>query len=243
MKTLTLTLVLNFLFIGIYAQEVKTGNTPPIERFKCKKYENFRDYLQKNLRFPEEAFQHPGVLIVSLTLNVQGKIVEVSCINSLSNSIDKQLIKTIFKSSEFWTPISDSISRKENETIYISIVYCLKNTEYKIESENFNFELNEPIILTALVGTEQLSPVGYVMTMELRKRLVNFSQKRQYDEAKDIMLELLRRDPLNTKYYFELIHFQKKLGDQEQLCKYVKFVEKYLVQPIEKEELDGIECK
>lgn len=122
--------------------------------------------------------------------------------------------------------------------IILPIVYCLKNTEYIVRADNLRLELQDEILLTAMMGQEQMSSSNYINTDRLRNLLDEFVIKGKYEKAKDILVELLKRDPLNTEYFTKLIDIESKLGNIDDACKNLKFVKTYLIEQPEKVEVN-----
>lgn len=237
-----------FLFIvcyycNLYSQKLdQNDNYSPLERFNNKDYISFRDYIQRNAFFPPEAFKTTGVLLAGFTLKTDGKIGNVFTLNSLSQKIDKQIISLIESSSGFWEPPLDNSDPTE-DTIIFPIVYCLKNTEYFIQNDNFKLDLQERITLTALVGQEQMSANGYRKSFELKKDYYELLRKGKLTRAKDILYELIRRDPLNTDYYTELVLVDLKLRNHDMACKNLEFIKSYLVKQSNNERITNLKCE
>ena len=252
MKTLTImmkkvAILITLLSISvtiIYSQEsVGNNRKSPLERFNKKDYTSFIDYIQKNAFFPPDAFNNLGVLLTGFTLSSDGKLVNVFNLNSLSPMIDNQILDLIESTNGCWSSLPDSVTLRKNQIVIISIVYCLKDTEYKIHKDNFKLNIENNVELTALVGGEQMSPPNYTRTKSLRNNLEKQISKAKYVKAREILIELLKREPLNSEYYSELSSIENSLGNKEAACNYLKFVNKYLIEQPKQEIVDKIECK
>jgi hypothetical protein len=243
-KIATLLFIMNFSMISIYSQELNgKDNYSQLERFNRKDYNSFREYIAKNAFFPPEAYENTGVLLAGFTLTVDGLIENVFSLNSLSPTIDNQLLDLIESSKGFWKPLPDSVLLRKKAIVIIPIVYCLKNTEYRIQGDNFKLKLEKEIVLTALTNNEQLSATDYKKTIDLETKCENLITKSKYSKAYEIILELLRREPLNTEYYTKLIVIETNLGNNDVACKNLLFVKTYLNQKPDKERLGNLDCK
>jgi hypothetical protein len=231
-------ILLSFL-LTIYSQVYsQKENLSSIERFSYTGYEGFREYLQQKGSFPSDAFYKPGVLIAGMILDVNGKIINVFSLNSISPEIDNTVLDLIESTAGHWQPMSDSLIKK-NEIIIIPIVFCLKNTEQKIDKDNFKLTIQKEVYLTALRGKEQMSAIDYESTSNLLEKYKKLISKSKNQEAVQIIDELLRREPLNVDYYGDLIRLENQLGNKERACQYLKFVKEYFInQPDETTTID-----
>lgn len=236
-RIIKLLLFFNLSLLQIFAQEENPVGFTQLDRFYHKDYNSFREYIQKNSFFPPDAFNNTGVLLAGFILSPEGKIVNVFTLNSLSSFIDNQVLDLFESSSEFWKPLNGEKPNK-NSMIILPIVYCLKNTEYIVRADNLRLELQDEILLTAMMGQEQMSSSNYINTDRLRNLLDEFVIKGKYEKAKDILVELLKRDPLNTEYFTKLIDIESKLGNIDDACKNLKFVKTYLIEQPEKVEVN-----
>jgi hypothetical protein len=236
-------LLIFFILILViaYSQETSTKiSSNPLDRFNNKDYNTFREYIQRNAFFPPEAFNCTGVLLAGFTLSPKGEIKNVFALNSLSSNIDNQILDLIESTAGFWNPLPENEQVNKSSVIIFPIVYCLKNTEYNINANNFKIMLQDKIVLTAMMGSEQMTASGYTTTDKLTKSLNELITKGKYDKANKVIVELLKREPLNTEYYGKLIEIETKLGDSDNACKNFKFVKAYLIQQPDKIDISCI---
>jgi hypothetical protein len=237
-KTVLL-LFLSLILAKVFSQESGDEKSNiQLDRFNHQEYKTFRDFVQRNAFFPPEAFNRTGVLLAGFTLSPNGEIVNVFALNSLSSTIDNQILDLIESSSGFWRPIQEKEQSNKNSMIIIPFVFCLKNTEYDIKVDNLKIKLMDKIVLTSMMGQEQMSASGYIKTDKLKNSLDELILKGKYEKANEIIGELLRRDPLNTAYYSKFIEVEGKLGHIDNACKNLKFVKAYLIQQPEKVEIN-----
>lgn len=202
-----------------------------IDRFKFDGYSDLRAFLSKNGVFQSDAFNTPGVLLAGLILEPNGAIKSVFALNSLSPEIDNSTLNLIESTSGHWLPDS---TKNKNEIIIIPIVYCLKNTEHNLDTENFKLNVVAEIQLTAFQGGSQMSATNYQSTASLLKKFDKYISKSKNTDALTVIQELLRREPLNKDYYGELIFLENQIGNIEIACQNLKFVKAYLnIQPNE----------
>jgi bla regulator protein blaR1 len=73
--------------------------------FEGKGGEGFREYLAKNIVYPEEAKKNSitGKVYVQFTVNTKGEVVDVKVVRSVSPSLDKEAVRVV-ESSPLWEP-------------------------------------------------------------------------------------------------------------------------------------------
>ena len=73
--------------------------------FQGKGGEGFREYLAKNIVYPEDAKKNgiTGKVYVQFTVNTKGEVVDVKVVRSVSTSLDKEAVRVV-ESSPLWEP-------------------------------------------------------------------------------------------------------------------------------------------
>jgi len=73
--------------------------------FKKRGYKDFGEYIQKNLRYPEEAVEKEisGIVIVQFVIDVTGKIKNIEVAKKVNPLLDKEAVRVI-SSSPKWKP-------------------------------------------------------------------------------------------------------------------------------------------
>lgn len=73
--------------------------------FKKRGYKDFEEYIQKNLRYPEEAVEKEisGIVIVQFVIDVTGKIKNIEVAKKVNPLLDKEAVRVI-SSSPKWEP-------------------------------------------------------------------------------------------------------------------------------------------
>ncbi|MEA3318292.1 MAG: TonB family protein [Bacteroidota bacterium] len=74
-------------------------------KFKGKGLDEFKKYIQKNLRYPVSASENgiSGKVYVSFVINEKGKVKDVKIVRSVCASLDKEAMRVV-KESPKWTP-------------------------------------------------------------------------------------------------------------------------------------------
>jgi len=234
-KKFELLLILFLVLTRTFSQEL---NSNELYRFSHGDYSSFREYMQRNVYFPPEAFNRTGVLLAGFILSNKGEIVNVFTLNSLTSAIDNQILDLIESTSGFWKAKPVQEQPNKNSIVIIPIVFCLKNTEFVVNAENIKLRLEDKIEFTVMAGQEQMTASSYTKTKKLLKSVNELIFKGKYEKANEVVNELLRRDPLNTEYYSKLIEIETKLGNIDKACKNLQFVKAYLIQQPKELEID-----
>lgn len=73
--------------------------------FKKRGYKDFEEYIQKNLRYPEEAVEKEisGIVMVQFVIDVTGKIKNIEVAKKVNPLLDKEAVRVI-SSSPKWKP-------------------------------------------------------------------------------------------------------------------------------------------
>lgn len=102
-----------FLAAGMLIAAIATGQnkeltaievTPPA--FKSEAPKSINDFLQKNVEYPAEAYlsKQQGTEVVQFVITPEGKITDITMINSVSKEIDKEIISVLQLTSGSWEP-------------------------------------------------------------------------------------------------------------------------------------------
>mgnify|MGYP006289464525 CR=1 FL=1 len=196
-----------------------------INRYHHANYKSFRQYLQHNLIFPEEAanMEVTGVLMAGLKLDSKGEIVQVFTLNSLYPSIDKH-VRNLFDSSQgHWEAISDTIDSRNLSVVIVPIIYTFGKLDYKIHRENFKLPVAQRVVLK-VYSNGNLGPSRYKEKKTLMRKYHRLFKREKYYKARMIIKELITREPLNMKYYEELVKIEFKLGNNEIACQNYNFI-------------------
>lgn len=226
--------LLNGPLIGLYAQD------SPLSRFNHKEYNSFREYIVKNIEFPSEEINNAGILLSGIVLDEKGNIRQVFTFNSLSPSIDKNVLQLLGATNGFWDPKENSGSKEKNEIIIIPLVFSFSSLEYEIDTANFNLPLQDEFIVT-LSGQPSFTNDYDNTRRIIRSYRKNLSKEKYIDASKDL-ITLIKREPLNVDYYSNLITLYSLMEDAENTCYYLKFVKTYFKTYPEIEMPNKMEC-
>lgn len=80
-------------------------NAEIMPTFQGKGPEAFRDYIAKNIRFPEDAVQNgmSGRVYVQFVVDEKGKVTEVTLLRNVHPAIDKEVMR-VMKNAPKWEP-------------------------------------------------------------------------------------------------------------------------------------------
>jgi TonB family protein len=114
-------------------QELKENKvTPP--SYKGEAPISINEYLQKRIEFPaaELKWGRQGTVVIGFAVTPEGKLKNIEVINSVSNSIDMEVIRVLKSTDGMWTPgiINGEPAAMSNE---ISVVFKLYPEDNFIE--------------------------------------------------------------------------------------------------------------
>ena len=219
MRSSSILLIVLFLSKGIlFSQDFEINL---LERFNDEKYDHFYKYLVDNLDFPEDGFHNQGVLLPGMVLDSGGEIKELFCLNSLHPSIDNHVLDLFELTAGSWNSTNDSL---QSIIFIVPIVFTLGKLEYKVHSENFKIPvIGEITIIASGYGV----PVRYIKTSKLLKQYEKLFSLGNILEANQIMIDLLKREPLNIEYYSKYIKTNQLIGNQEIVDQSKIFIKSY----------------
>lgn len=253
--------------IAFTQSNIDSNEYNPIDRFNSNEYGSFREYIAKNAIFPQDAMDNTGVLLAGIVLEDNGEINNVFTLNSLTPSIDNYILDLFEITSGYWDPKPDSIISKNKDIIIVPIVYILNQTEYKLHVDNFKLKIQEEILVTMIAvarGTNskmrvssyntpdfnindaqvtKVSSNGNKTTKILLKAFEKRFAKKDYETSYQIILELLRREPLNIDYFTKLIRLETLLQNYDNACANLKFIESYFIEIPDHDKISNIGCK
>lgn len=138
-----------------------------------------------------------GYSITGITISPEGKILAISTLNKVDETIEKDIFKALQMTKNKWFKCDTILI---NQTFYIQIIYVFDKQEQLTEFVNINTKYNfiEPMIVTSLSWKSGNFPDTNVqIATKLRKKL----REDDYSEALRCINELIKRNPLNIKLY------------------------------------------
>ena len=240
---LFLFLLLVVIQIACYSQSNDKLKNTASSRFQYKGYKSLQDYIRRNTVFLEEAARNTGVMIAGILVDKNGNVSKVFTFNSLETSVDKSILDLLEKTEGHWKQVEDTIKYNKIDTIIVPIVFRFIGTEYKIDRANCKLIVQKEVEIIKLINGQPVSIINYESTKSLIKKYDNAFAKGNYDEASDILKDLVKREPLNSDFYSKLILVNVRQGRKFGACNYLKYMQNYLVIQPEISVLEGVECK
>jgi hypothetical protein len=204
---------------SLYSQKFKK----PIDyRFKGGEI-GYISFFSKSIHFPETAIKN-GIIansITKITLNPEGKIIEISFINPIDSIIDNEVLRVIDLSKIFWKRC-DSI--KHDQVFYIQIAFSLPGFQpnlCKPKSKEIMKIFPEPILvgipesLPHTLTKENNSKISVKESEELSGELNSTLKNEKFEEALPLLNELIKRDPFNRDLYKVRIMINIRLNRPE----------------------------
>lgn len=174
--------------------------------------DGFNEYIAKNAGYPLKSLNAltVGLSVASLTISPNGHIEDVSILNSIDNSIDREVIRLLMSTGGKWRA-SDSI--KCNQKIILQLAFIINGTKY-----HYSY-LSEPHISepAMIIAYSQNTPVTFKSDDKLQSMMNKHLKKKNYKKCVDCLDELIRRNPYNTKAYQIRIMCNGRLGNASQV--------------------------
>ena len=218
--------LLCFVFINLtgnysYAQEEVIDI-----RYKGTKLELIK-LLTKNLRYPSlsQKYKSSGYSITGITITPEGRISEISTINSIDESIDENIYSALQKTKNNWLKCDTTFT---NQTFYIQIIY---NITTRGKRPVFNapiidkYNFIKPIVLTAEVWKKEYLPET---AEHIATKVGEELKKNEYSEALSNINELIRRNPFKKELYQLRMSINKKLNKKKMILKDVQKVQNFI---------------
>lgn len=218
------TFLLIFVFLNLIghhsiAQE-KVINT----RFKGEEI-GLRNFLGQNLKYPVLSQQDKsiGYSITGITITPEGKIFEISTLNRIDESIEKDIYRVLQMTKNKWLKC-DTIST--NQTFYVQIVYVLGNTPSINNPVKDKHNFIDLVVLTALgLGNDNyLSESDEAIATKLGEAL----EKNKYSKAQSYIDELIRRNPFNKELYQLRMTINRKLNKNDLILKDIQKMQNFI---------------
>jgi hypothetical protein len=223
MRTIYLTIIvfLNLTGSFLFAQQKVIDS-----RYKGQET-RLRKHIADNLRFPSESLENKsiGYSITGITITPEGKISEISTINLIDESIEKDIYRVLRMTKNKWQKC-DTISI--NQTFYIPIVYVitmLGETPVFNNPVNDKYNFIEPIVLTAGVWKNENLPESddFIVT-----KIVEELKKNEYNEAVRYIDESIRRNPFNKELYQLRMTIYRKLNRNDLIAKDIQKLQNFI---------------
>lgn len=218
MKTKTF-LIIGIVLIGSICK-AQNIEQEVLERYNNQQYDHLYKYLANTVIYPREAMDVQGVLLPGIVLDSSGEIMQVFCLNSVHPAVDEHVLKVLKNTDGSWKPL-DEIS--EPIVFIISFVFTRGNLDYTIHKEHFSLPIMGPITVK-LYGADDSKEVRANRLLSTYDR---YSRRGEYDLAKEVIVTLLKREPLNIDYLQKLTEVELRLGNNESSQQVKNFIKKY----------------
>jgi hypothetical protein len=220
MKTFILILLISISLSGnSFPQKAKK----PIDyRFKAGEM-GYVSFFSKSIHFPESDILKGTIAnsITKITLNPEGKIIEVSFINPIDSSIDNEVLRVVESSKMYWEKC-DSI--RHDQVFYIQIAFSLsgfKPNLCKPKSQMIKKLFPEPIVAgipqsllpTLSKWNDSKKPIE--KNEDLAQKLDSNLYNEKFQDALPLLNELIKRDPFNRDLYKTRIMINIRLNHPE----------------------------
>jgi hypothetical protein len=177
-----------------------------------------RKHIADNLRYPSESFENKsiGYSITGITITPEGKISEISTINSIDKSIEKDIYRVLQMTKNKWLKCDTILT---NQTFYIPIVYIITTLgEAPVFNNPVNDKFNfiEPIVLTAGVWESEKLPET---NESIATKIGDAIKKNEYNEVIRYIDEYIRRNPFNKELYQLRMSINGKLNEKDLIIK------------------------
>ncbi|MEL7123160.1 MAG: hypothetical protein AAFO07_27170 [Bacteroidota bacterium] len=179
MKNLLLLFSFLFISVGVFAQKDNQLNAVLDDAYKAG-HKGFLTKFYKTIKYPLAARDNcsMGLSIIEATVDVDGQITDIKKKTNLDNGLDQQVISTL-KEMKQWKNLSEPVS------FQIKVAFKLEGQEVE----------KGDVVVVGFGNTSQCDS-----TDKLLKKLNIARTKQQNDKALEIVEELIRREPNNSKY-------------------------------------------
>jgi hypothetical protein len=116
-------------------------------------------------------------------------------------------------------------------------------TEYKIDRANFKRVAQREVEVTKVIYGQPVGVSNYESTKSLLRNYNFDIAKGNFDDAGEILKELVKREPLNSDFYSKLIMVNMHEGRRFAACNSLKYVQTYLVIQPGPSIIQGMDCQ
>ena len=218
------TFLLIFVFLNLAGNTLIAQENVINTRFKGKET-GLRTLLAKNLNYPALSLEEKsiGYSITGITITPEGKIFEISTINPIDESIEKDIYRVLQMTKNKWLK-SDTVST--NQTFYVQIAYALGNTPVIENPVKDKHNFIDVIVVTALgLGNDNFLPES---DESIATKLGEALEKNKYSKAQSYIDELIRRNPFNKELYQLRMTNSRKLNKNELIIKDIQKMQNFI---------------
>ena len=218
------TFLLIFVFLNLIGNTIIAQEKVINTRFKGEEI-GLRTFLGQNLKYPVLSQQDKsiGYSITGITITPEGKIFEISTINPIDESIEKDIYRVLQMTKNKWLKC-DTIST--NQTFYVQIVYVLGDSPSINNPAKDQYNFIDLVVLTALgLGNDNYLPES---DESIATKLGEALGKNKYGKAQSYIDELIRRNPFNKELYQLRMTNSRKLNKNDLIIKDIQKMQNFI---------------
>lgn len=193
-------------------------------RFKGGEIE-FRNFLAQNLKYPvlSQENKSVGYSITGITITPEGTIFDISTINLIDESIERDIYRVLQMTKNKWLKC-DTISI--NQTFYVQIAYVMGNTPDIKNQVKDKLNFIDLVALTAM----GLSNDSYLPESDesIAAKFGEALKKNEYNEAINYINELIKRNPFNRELYQLRMSINGKLSKNDLMMKDLQKIQNFI---------------
>jgi len=223
-KQAIILILLSITVVDAIAQEAG----PPIENRFVGGEEAFFMCIYNNISYPESSKKNGsyGCSIAKFSLTPTGEILDIKIINPVDKYIDNEVINVLLSTKGKWTKC-DTVNNDQVFYVQIDFLFSgLSTSSYAPRSKPYSSLFLNPIIVTSMAVYKPKNKIYDDQTLAIivtSKNKIYDDQtlaaagtsaieEERYDEAIEILNELIKRHPFTKELYQLRILAHKKLG-------------------------------
>ncbi|MFC2123414.1 energy transducer TonB [Bacteroidota bacterium] len=182
--------------------------------------EMFYQIMTKHIEYPTETRStlQVGTEIVAFKIDRHGELDSIEFLNSISPHIDKEILNSLRKTRRNWLP-----SRNEDEHVFLlPIRFDISGCSYLREKPPTDKFCKEITVKVASSGTEH--DQYFTSDDVLIQKYYTLRKLTKLKEAKEVLKELIDRNPFNEEAIEERLKLNTVLGLIDEVCKDVIYL-------------------
>jgi len=218
------TFLLIFVFLNLTGNILIAQDKLVDIRFKGGEIE-LRKFLAQNLKYPvlSQENKSVGYSITGITITPEGKIFEISTINQIDESIEKDIYRVLQMTKNNWLKC-DTIST--NQRFYFQIAYIMENTPSIKISVKDKHNFIDLVVLTSIgsIDNNYLPESDESIATKFGEAL----KRNEYSETLNYINELIKRNPFNKELYQLRMSINRKLSKNDLMIKDLEKIQNFI---------------
>ncbi len=204
---------------SLIASQTDTLSTIPENRFAGGQ-EMFYEIMTKHIEYPVEARStlQVGTEIVAFKINGQGELISIEFLNSISPHIDNEIVHSLKKTRRRWLPSGN----RDEHVFLIPVRFDISGCSYMRGEPSVDKFCKEIIVSAESSGTDH--DQYFTSDDELIQNYYSSRKSGNLKEAKNILKELIDRNPFNIEAIEERLTLNTVLGLVDEVCKDVTYL-------------------